>query len=63
MEVAVIPVLLGEGVPILPPPSTRITLPLTGHRIYPKTGTVALEYIVQHGRRTSTTSGRQSADD
>jgi len=52
VEVAVIPVLPGDGVPVLPPPSTRITLALTGHKIYAKTGTVALEYVVQDRRRT-----------
>ena len=51
VEVGVIPVLLGDGVPLLPPPSTRITLALTGHRVYARTGTVMLEYVVQDGRR------------
>jgi dihydrofolate reductase len=50
VEVAVIPVLLGEGVPLLPPPSKRVTLKLTSHRIYAKTGTMWLEYAVQYGR-------------
>jgi hypothetical protein len=46
VEVAVIPVLLGDGVPLLPPAAqmTRLRLRLTDHRIYPKTGTVALTY-------------------
>lgn len=52
VEVAVIPVLLGDGIPVLPPPSTRITLALTGHTVYAKTGTVMLEYVVQDRRRT-----------
>ncbi len=45
VEVAVIPVLLGGGIPLLPPPSKQTTLQLTGHRIY-TTGIVALEYAV-----------------
>ena len=50
VEVAVIPVLLGEGVPLLPPPSTRVKLELTGQKVYPKTGIVSLDYIVQYAR-------------
>lgn len=44
VEVAIIPVLLGAGVPLLPYPATTATLRLRKHRIYEKTGTVALEY-------------------
>ena len=47
VEVAVIPVLLGSGVPLLPSPSRQATLLLTGHHIYQKTGIVLLEYTVQ----------------
>jgi dihydrofolate reductase len=50
VEVAVIPVLLGEGVPLLPAPTGRVTLKLTGHRLYSKTGIMSLEYAVQYGR-------------
>jgi dihydrofolate reductase len=50
VEVAVIPVLLGAGVPLLPAPAKRITLKLTGHKLYAKTGTMSLEYAVQYGR-------------
>ncbi len=46
VEVAVIPVLLGEGIPLLPPPADRVKLRLTGSRAYKKTGTLALEYAV-----------------
>ena len=47
VEVAVIPVLLGGGIQLLPPPSKRAKLLLTGHRIY-TTGIAALEYAVQN---------------
>ncbi|HUP66529.1 MAG TPA: dihydrofolate reductase family protein [Thermoanaerobaculia bacterium] len=47
VDVAVIPVLLGEGLPLLPPPAARITLQLRAHRIYPKSGTLFLEYDVR----------------
>jgi dihydrofolate reductase len=50
VEVAVIPVLLGEGVPLLPGPAKRVSLKLTGHRLYPKTGIMSLEYAVQYGQ-------------
>jgi dihydrofolate reductase len=50
VEVAVVPVLLGAGVPLLPAPAKRVTLKLTGHKHYAKTGTMFLEYAVQYGR-------------
>jgi dihydrofolate reductase len=46
VEPAVIPVLLGGGIPFLPSPTDRRSLSLTGHRIY-GTGIVLLEYAVQ----------------
>jgi dihydrofolate reductase len=46
VSVAVIPVLLGRGVPLLPDWSKRAGLELVEHRVYPKTGTVSLEYAV-----------------
>ena len=47
VEVGVIPILLGEGTPLLPPPGDRVRLRLTGSRVYEKTGTVSLEYAVE----------------
>jgi dihydrofolate reductase len=46
VEVAVIPVLLGGGVPLLPPPARAAKLDLTGHKVY-RTGIVSLEYAVK----------------
>jgi dihydrofolate reductase len=46
VEVAVIPVLLGGGIPLLEPPARRAKLTLTGHRVYERTGTVFLQYSV-----------------
>lgn len=46
VEVAIIPVLLGSGVPLLPSPATLAKLKLVKHRVYEKTGTVSLEYAV-----------------
>jgi dihydrofolate reductase len=45
VEVSVIPVLLGEGVPLLPPCHRQTRLLLSAHRVYP-TGRVALTYDV-----------------
>lgn len=47
VEPAVIPVLLGHGVPMLPAPYLRTALVLTKHRVYLKSGTVLLEYSIQ----------------
>jgi dihydrofolate reductase len=46
VEVAIIPVLLGGGVPLLPTSADGAKLKLTKHRVYAKTGTVALEYAL-----------------
>ena len=49
---AVIPVLLGAGIPMLPAPATRAVLKLKSQRLYEKTGTVGLEYEVVRRRVT-----------
>lgn len=46
VDVAVVPVLLGGGIPLLPPPTGRRRLKLTTQRVYEKSGIVALEYDV-----------------
>jgi hypothetical protein len=46
VAVAIIPVLLGGGIPLLRPPAQRARLNLTGHKVY-KTGRVSLEYAVK----------------
>jgi dihydrofolate reductase len=43
VEVALIPVLLGGGIPLLPAPARQTKLKLTGHKVY-GTGVVLLEY-------------------
>ncbi len=45
VEIGVIPVLLGEGIPLLPPPAKQTKLKLTNHKVY-KTGIVMLTYGV-----------------
>ncbi len=47
VEVAVVPVLLGEGVALLAQPELRQSLVLMSHRVYDKSGIVAFEYSVE----------------
>jgi len=47
VEVAIVPVLLGGGIPLLPPPAKRVKLNLIGQKTYQKTGIVSLEYAVK----------------
>lgn len=47
IEVAIVPVLLGGGIPFLPPCPNRTTLKLIRNRTYKLTGTVILEYSVE----------------
>ena len=47
VEVAVSPVLLGGGIPLLPPPTKQAKLRLTGSKVY-KAGIVSLEYAVKN---------------
>ncbi len=47
IEVGVIPVLLGGGVPLLPTRSQRTTLTLVTSKTYEATGTMVLEYAIQ----------------
>jgi dihydrofolate reductase len=46
VEVSVIPVLLGGGIPLLRPPARQTRLKLSGHKIY-RSGRVSLVYDVQ----------------
>jgi dihydrofolate reductase len=46
VDVAIIPILLGGGIPLLPAPGTRLPLKLRAHRLYAGTGTLFLEYDV-----------------
>jgi dihydrofolate reductase len=46
VEVSVVPVLLGGGIPLLPPLADRAKLKLLKHRLYAKTGAMQLEYKI-----------------
>ena len=56
VNVSLIPVLLGGGIPLLPSPAERARLKLKTHRVYEKTGTVGLEYDVIAKRRPTSRS-------
>ena len=46
VDVGLIPVVLGGGIPLLPPPADRARLRLRNQRVYKKSGIVGLEYDV-----------------
>lgn len=46
VDLAIIPVMLGDGVPLLPPPHMRLRLTYRKQRLYPVTGTLLVEYDV-----------------
>jgi dihydrofolate reductase len=48
VEVAVIPVLLGGGIPLLPPPTKPVKLRLAGSKAF-RTGIMSLEYEIAYG--------------
>ena len=45
-EVAIVPVLLGGGIPLRALPAALTKLTMTDHRLYPKSGTVMMTYSV-----------------
>ena len=47
VEVAVIPVVLGAGIPLITPPAKKAALKLIKSRVYRKSGIVSLEYEVK----------------
>ena len=49
IELGVLPIVLGGGIPLFPTPGPRLPLQLRSHRVYPKTGTLMLEYEVVKG--------------
>ncbi len=50
VEIAIVPTILGGGIPLIAQPAGRISLTLTGRRVYEKTGTVSLAYEVRKAR-------------
>ncbi len=47
VDAAIVPVLLGSGIPLLPSPAERARLTLKNRRVYEKSGIVGLEYDVR----------------
>ena len=62
IDVAIIPVLLGGGVPLIAPPSPRLRLRLRSHRLYAATGTLALEYDVTRDESQGSDPAAAGAD-
>ena len=60
VEIAVIPVMLGGGIPLLPPPAPQTKLNLTGHRVF-KTGIVLLEYTIDYAQKRKAAAKRKRA--
>ena len=52
LNLGLTPILLGGGIPMLPTPASRLPLRLRAHQVYPKTGTLFLEYDVVPGRKS-----------
>ncbi len=50
IEIAMVPVLLGGGIPLRAMPAALTHLTVTEHRLYPKSGTVMMTYAVQAAR-------------
>jgi dihydrofolate reductase len=46
VDVAIIPIVLGGGIQLMPSPGPRLPLRLRQHRLYPKSGILLLEYDV-----------------
>jgi dihydrofolate reductase len=59
LSVAVVPHLLGGGIPFLEPPARQARLKLTDSHVYPKTGTVMLEYAVEYAKPKSKAKARR----
>ncbi len=49
VDAAIVPVLLGGGIPLLPSPAGRAKLTLKNRRVYEKSGIVGLDYDIVRG--------------
>jgi dihydrofolate reductase len=63
VEVAVMPVLLGGGIPMLPAGGVQHRVKLQHHRVYPSTGTVLLSYSLDAARGTTGRTGSSTVSD
>src|SRR5687767_13807861 len=63
IEMSLIPVRRGGGIPVLPPPAGRAKLKLRSQRVYAMTGTISLEYdIVRESEKKGRGKRRQVID-
>ncbi|MGH7694031.1 MAG: dihydrofolate reductase family protein, partial [Gemmatimonadaceae bacterium] len=46
VDAAIMPVVLGGGIPFLPAPAKQTKLKLIKHKLYPKSGIMRVEYAV-----------------
>ncbi len=60
VDVAIIPVILGGGLPLLARPGPRLTLRLKSHRLYAATGTLTLDYDVVRKARKKVPAARKA---
>ena len=59
VELAIIPVLLGGGTPLLAAPAPQNRLSLSRHYVYPKSGIVMLEYAVEKKKAREKSRARE----
>ena len=60
LQVALIPVLLGDGLPLLPKSGARASLVLMKHRLLKKTGTLMLDYDLKYAKARRAGAGRKT---
>jgi dihydrofolate reductase len=61
VELAVIPILLGGGIPFLPTPAERKSLELNSHHVYPKSGIMMLNYDVVNAKPAKRARARKAS--
>ena len=61
VEVALVPVLLGGGIPLMPASDSRVRLKLNKQRLYEKSGILGLEYEVEAPTKKAARSKKKTA--
>lgn len=51
VEPAIVPIVLGGGIPMVPPGVPRTSLRYTGHQLYPRSGIMVVRYDVAYPER------------
>jgi dihydrofolate reductase len=61
LNVTVVPILLGDGTPLMPPPYAPTKVALTAHRVY-KSGIISMTYeLIPQGQSTNQPAQRSVA--